>query len=71
MPSSKLEIATSALSRLVREEGSYHKELEQQEARVKKLEEGSGDENREFMIRQEVSESIGPRQGDLQPLDSK
>ena len=54
MTPSPLSVATSALSRLVKEESSYHKELEQQQASVTKLEQSSGDENKEYMIRQEV-----------------
>ncbi|MCJ1328550.1 hypothetical protein MMC10_005227 [Thelotrema lepadinum] len=53
MTPSPLSVATSALSRLVKEESSYHKELEQQQASVTKLEQSSGDENKEYMIRQE------------------
>lgn len=55
MAPSQLSIATSSLQRLVKEESSYHKELEQQEARLQKLESESGDENAEYMIKQEVS----------------
>lgn len=53
---SQLAIATSALSRLVKEESSYHKELEQQSARIAKLEAGEGadDENAEYILRQHV-----------------
>jgi hypothetical protein len=53
-PPSKLTVATSSLTRLVKEEASYHKEMEQQQARIKKLEAGSDEENAEFMLRQEV-----------------
>lgn len=59
-PSSPLAIATSSLVRLVKEEASYHRELEQQTNRVKKMEEeqaaGLPDEdgNREFLLKQEV-----------------
>ncbi|PQE27426.1 Tubulin binding cofactor A protein [Rutstroemia sp. NJR-2017a BVV2] len=53
-PPSPLSIATSSVSRLVKEEASYHKELLSQEARLKKLEEGTEeDENREFSLKQE------------------
>ncbi|GAB7341173.1 hypothetical protein MBLNU457_7468t1 [Dothideomycetes sp. NU457] len=41
---SKLAIATSSVTRLVKEEASYHKEVEQQEARIAKLEQNNGDE---------------------------
>lgn len=53
---SQLSIATSALNRLVKEEASYHKEQEQQEARIAKLEAGEGadDENAEYILRQHV-----------------
>jgi len=53
-PPTQLAIATSVLNRLVKEEGSYHKELEQQQASIAKLEQGGGDENAEFQLRQEV-----------------
>jgi tubulin-specific chaperone A len=56
-PPSRLAIATQSLNRLVKEEKSYHKELEQQEARIAKLQQGgSGDENAEFTLKQEVCE---------------
>jgi tubulin-specific chaperone A len=55
-PPSPLQIATSSLERLIKEEGSYHKELAQQVARIKRLEENEVDEdgNREFALKQEV-----------------
>lgn len=53
-PPSKLAVATSSLVRLVKEEASYHKEMEQQQARIKKLEAGSDEDNAEYMLRQEV-----------------
>jgi hypothetical protein len=52
---SQLAIQTSALQRLVKEEASYHKELEQQEVRIAKLEQGDDDENAEYTLRQEAS----------------
>ncbi|KAJ5733462.1 hypothetical protein N7493_002248 [Penicillium malachiteum] len=53
-PRSQLEIQTSSVTRLVKEEASYHRELEQQTQRIKKLEAGGGDdENREYIIKQE------------------
>ncbi|KAF2422457.1 tubulin-specific chaperone-like protein Rbl2 [Tothia fuscella] len=52
-PPSKLAIATSSLKRLIKEEASYHKELSQQESRIKKLEAGSEDENAEYQLKQE------------------
>ena len=54
-PPSQLAIATSSLNRLVKEEASYHKELQGQEASIAKLEQGGGDENAEYQLRQEVS----------------
>jgi hypothetical protein len=54
-PPSQLSIATSSVQRLVKEEASYHKELEKQRARLKNLEDNpDGDENAEFQLRQEV-----------------
>ncbi|MCJ1309026.1 hypothetical protein MMC25_002681 [Agyrium rufum] len=51
---SPLQIATNSLTRLVKEEVSYHTELEQQQARVAKLEKDPGDDqNAEFVLRQE------------------
>lgn len=50
-PPSKLAIATSAVQRLVKEEASYHKELEQQKSRVGQLESSNGDE---YQLKQEV-----------------
>lgn len=57
-PPSKLAIATGSVTRLVKEEASYHKELEQQEERIKKLEASEGDHNKEYTLRQEVSSSL-------------
>ena len=53
-PPSKLTVAASSVLRLVKEEASYHKEMAQQEARIKKLEEGSTEENAEYLLKQEV-----------------
>jgi hypothetical protein len=55
-PRSQLEITTSSVIRLVKEEASYHQELQQQTERVKRLEaETAGDdENREYILKQEV-----------------
>lgn len=55
---SKLSIATSSVQRLVKEEASYHKEIQQQQERIRKLEQGdSNDENAEYTLRQEVRTS--------------
>lgn len=51
---SKLAIATSSLTRLLKEESSYHKELEQGLERVKKLEASNEGENADFQMKQEV-----------------
>jgi hypothetical protein len=54
------------VTRLLKEEASYHKELADQEAQVKKLEEsisnGGGDEdgNAEFMLKQNVCVATCP-----------
>jgi len=51
---SQLAIATSSVSRLMKEETSYHKELTQQESRITKLLANPGaDENAEFQLKQE------------------
>ena len=59
-PRSQLEIATASVQRLVKEEASYHRELQQQTERIKKLEsqEGDEDENREYTLKQEVSPAM-------------
>ncbi|CAG7999775.1 unnamed protein product [Penicillium nalgiovense] len=54
-PRTQLEITTSSVIRLVKEEASYHSELQQQAERIKKLEADttSDDENREYTLKQE------------------
>ncbi|KAJ4383682.1 tubulin folding cofactor A [Didymella sp. IMI 355093] len=52
-PPSRLAVATGSVTRLVKEEASYHKELVQQEERIKKLEASEGDSNKEYTMRQE------------------
>ena len=55
-PRTQLEIITSSVLRLVKEEASYHRELQEQTERIRKLEsQQGGDENKEYMLRQEVS----------------
>lgn len=60
MAPSQIQIATSSLQRLLKEEASYFKEQEQQEARIQKLENQDpatapdSDGNREFVLKQEV-----------------
>ncbi|ESZ94646.1 hypothetical protein SBOR_4955 [Sclerotinia borealis F-4128] len=54
VPPTQLSIASSCVTRLVKEEVSYHKELVSQQARLKKLEEATEeDENREYSLKQE------------------
>lgn len=57
-PRSPLEINTASLQRLVKEEASYHRELQQQTERLQKIESSNGpnddDGNREYLLRQEV-----------------
>ena len=57
-PPSKLAIATGVVLRLVKEEASYHKEIAQQEERIKKIEASEGDSNKEYTLKQEVSEAF-------------
>jgi len=57
-PPSQLSIATSSLQRLVKEEASYFKELQQQEARLEKTQ-ASEDENVQFQVKQEVRTYFG------------
>ncbi|KAF9885262.1 hypothetical protein FE257_013060 [Aspergillus nanangensis] len=53
-PRSQLEISTASVQRLVKEEASYHSELQQQTQRIQRLEAETGhDENREYMLKQE------------------
>ncbi|KAI5295996.1 hypothetical protein KEM52_006122 [Ascosphaera acerosa] len=56
-PKSALAIATQSVQRLVKEEASYHRELEQQEERIKRLSAepvaDDDDGNREFLLNQE------------------
>lgn len=59
-PPTQLAIAASSVSRLLKEQASYHRELADQEAEVAKQEEsikkgGSDDDgNAEFMLKQSV-----------------
>ena len=60
MAPSQINIATSSLQRLLKEEASYYKEQQQQEARIQKLEKegpasADSDGNQEFVLKQEVS----------------
>lgn len=57
---SKLAIATGSVTRLLKEEASYHKELEQQEERIKKAELDTEGENADFQMKQEVNDLCGP-----------
>lgn len=56
-PASPLAIATSSVQRLIKEEASYHRELEQQTKRLQKLESegpGADEGNHAFLVKQEV-----------------
>lgn len=59
-PRSQLEIFTSSVLRLVNEEASYHRELKEQTEHVQRLEKDTGneDENREYMLKQEVRTTL-------------
>jgi len=55
-PPTQLSIATSSVQRLVKEEASYYKELQQQEARLVKTQAAKDeDENAEYQLKQEAS----------------
>ncbi|MCJ1295572.1 hypothetical protein MMC34_007135 [Xylographa carneopallida] len=58
-PPSQLSIATSSLVRLVKEESSYHKELQGQLARIEHLD--KTDENAEYILKQEVRQRVTSR----------
>jgi tubulin-specific chaperone A len=74
-PQSPLVIATGVVQRLVKEEASYHRELESQQKRIEKLEaetaSGQPDEdgNREYILNQEVRTE--PKKKALQRLDGQ
>jgi hypothetical protein len=53
-PPSKLGVAIASVQRFIKDEASYHKEQEQQEARIQKLQQNPEDENAEYMLKQEV-----------------
>jgi tubulin-specific chaperone A len=61
-PPSALAISTSSVRRLLKEEASYHKELADQEANIRQLEEkirngqASEDGNDEYVLKQQVSQ---------------
>lgn len=59
-PPSQLVIATGSVNRLLKEEASYHKEVEEEEAKIKALKEkidsgANDDENASYMLKQQVS----------------
>lgn len=58
---SPLTIATSSVERLLKEEVSYHKEIEQQQTRIKRLESEDIGENADFQMKQEVAADAGSR----------
>jgi Tubulin binding cofactor A len=52
---SKLVVATNSVKRLVSEEASYHRELQEQKKRVGLLQQNpDGGENAEYIVKQEV-----------------
>lgn len=55
-PRSQLEVTTASVLRLVKEEASYHRELQEQTERIQKLEaqKDGEDENQEYLLKQEV-----------------
>lgn len=65
-PPTPLAIATSSVNRLLKEEASYHKEVEQEEASIKalkeKIESGQDDEdgNGKYMLKQQVGHPTAP-----------
>lgn len=63
-PRSQLEITTASVQRLVKEEASYRRELEQQKERIQKLEaqDPSADENRDYLLNQEVCIYLNSRE---------
>jgi len=71
MAPSQLQIAISSLQRLLKDEASYYKEQEQQEARIAKLEKESGEDdevgNHEYQLKQEVRANIRPFLGTKGP----
>ncbi|KAI9927398.1 hypothetical protein ASPWEDRAFT_53537 [Aspergillus wentii DTO 134E9] len=52
-PRSPLEVYTSSVLRLVKEEASYHREEQDQKQRIQRMEGEEGDENKEFLLNQE------------------
>jgi len=59
MAPTQIQIAMGSLERLLKEEKSYYKELDQQQARIARLEKGEGDvdeDNKDFQLKQEVRE---------------
>ncbi|KAF5026220.1 hypothetical protein F66182_1687 [Fusarium sp. NRRL 66182] len=75
-PPSQLAIATGSVNRLLKEEASYHKELEQEEAQVKalkdKIDSGAGDDdgNAPFMLKQQQT-ALEQTKGVFEPLRQK
>jgi tubulin-specific chaperone A len=56
-PPSKLAISTSVVLRLVKEEASYHREMQQQEASIKKLELNKDDKGDETASPEEITKA--------------
>ncbi|KAF4455462.1 tubulin binding cofactor A [Fusarium austroafricanum] len=74
-PPSQLAIATGSVNRLLKEEASYHKEVEQEEAKVKALKEkidsgANDDENASFMLKQQQT-ALEQTKAVFEPLRQK
>ncbi|RTE74112.1 hypothetical protein BHE90_011473 [Fusarium euwallaceae] len=75
-PPTPLAIATSSVNRLLKEEASYHKEVEQEEASIKalkeKIESGQGDEdgNGTYMLKQQQT-ALEQTKAVFEPLRKK
>ncbi|KAM0424675.1 hypothetical protein ACHAPT_009983 [Fusarium lateritium] len=75
-PPTPLAIATSSVNRLLKEEASYHKEVEQEEASIKalaeKIQSGEGDEdgNGAFMLKQQQT-ALEQTKAVFEPLRKK
>ncbi|KAF5654263.1 tubulin binding cofactor A [Fusarium sp. NRRL 25303] len=74
-PPSQLVIATGSVNRLLKEEASYHKEVEEEEAKIKALKEkidsgANDDENASYMLKQQQT-ALEQTKAVFQPLRQK
>ncbi|KAF4955291.1 hypothetical protein FGADI_4663 [Fusarium gaditjirri] len=74
-PPSQLAIATGSVNRLLKEEASYHKEVEEEEAKIKALKEkidsgANDDENASFMLKQQQT-ALEQTKAVFEPLRQK